>query len=155
VSAIAIGGIVFVCIFGGALLGVVMRAALPEHHASTDTKDVVKLAIALVATMSALLLSLLIATAKSAYDTRSNELTQMSADIIVLDRLLLHYGPETRDARSLLRSTVAAGLEWFRPADHGRAVSLEPTGPFEAIYDKIEDLSRRRAKRSARSRARP
>ena len=86
-SAIAIGGVVFVCLFGGALLGVFLRAALPEHHASTDTKDVVKLSIALVATMSALLPSLLVATAKSAYDTRSNELTQMSAHIVILDRL--------------------------------------------------------------------
>ena len=68
VSAIAIVGIVFVCVFG-----VFLHSALPEHHLSTDTKDVVKLAIALVATMSALLLSLLVATAKSAYDTRSKE----------------------------------------------------------------------------------
>jgi hypothetical protein len=140
VSAIAIGGIVFVCVFGGALLGVLLHSALPEHHLSTDTKDVVKLAIALVATMSALLLSLLVATAKSAYDTRSNELTQMSADIVVLDRLLVHYGPETKEARALLRSSVAAGLERFRPADHG-GPSLEPTGAFEIIYDKIEELS--------------
>jgi hypothetical protein len=141
VSAIAIGGIVFVCVFGGALLGVLLQSALPEHHLSTDTKDVVKLTIALVATMSALLLSLLVATAKSAYDTRSNELTQMSADIVVLDRLLAHYGPETKEARALLRSSVAAALERFRRADHGGPASLEPTGSFEIIYDKIEELS--------------
>ena len=140
-SAIAIGGIVFICIFGGALAGLFIRAALPEHHSTSDTKDVVKLAIALVATMSALLLSLLIATAKSAYDTRSNELTQMSADVVVLDRLLVHYGPETKDARFLLRSSIAAGLERFQPAEHGGRASLETTGSFEAIYDKIEELS--------------
>ena len=140
-SAIAIAGIVFVCVFGGALLGVFLRSALPEHHLSTDTKDVVKLAIALVATMSALLLSLLVATAKSAYDTRSNELTQMSADIVVLDRLLVHYGPATKETRALLRSSVAAGLERFRPADHGGPASLAPTGSFEIIYDKIGELS--------------
>jgi hypothetical protein len=141
VSAIAIGGIVFVCVFGGALLGVLLQSALPEHHRSTDTRDVVKLTIALVATMSALLLSLLVATAKSAYDTRSNELTQLSGDIVVLDRLLAHYGPETKEARALLRSSVAAGLERFRRADHGGPASLEPTGSFEIIYDKIEELS--------------
>ena len=135
-SAIAIGGIVFVCLFGGALLGIFLRAALPEHHASTDTEDVVKLSIALVATMSALLLSLLVATAKSAYDTRSNELTQMSADIVILDRLLVHYGPETKDARSLLRGAVAAGLDRFRPADQGGTATV----CFETIYDKIEEL---------------
>ena len=65
----------------------------------------------------------------------------MSADIVLLDRLLVHYGPETKDARVLLRSAVGAGLEWFRPAHDGRTASLEPTGAFEAIYDKIEELS--------------
>jgi hypothetical protein len=141
VSAIAIGGVVFICVLGGSLLGMSLRSALPDHHLSTDTKDAVKLAIALVATMSALLLSLLISTAKSAYDTRSNQLTQMSADIVVLDHLLVHYGPETRDARLLLRAAVAAGLTRFRPTDRGESASLEPTGSFEAIYDKISGLS--------------
>jgi hypothetical protein len=64
VSSIAIAGVVFVCIFGGALLGMSLHAALPEHHLSADTKDVVKVAIALVATMGALVLSLLISSAK-------------------------------------------------------------------------------------------
>jgi hypothetical protein len=141
VSAIAIGGVVFLCVFGGALLGLSLRSALPDHHLNTDTKDAVKLAIALVATMSALLLSLLIATAKSTYDTRSNQLTQMSADIVVLDHLLVHYGPETKDARILLRAAVASGLERFLPTDRDKSASLEPTGAFEVIYDKISALS--------------
>jgi hypothetical protein len=118
-----------------------LRSALPDHHLSTDTKDAVKLAIALVATMSALLLSLLISTAKSSYDTRSNQLTQMSADIVVLDRLLVHYGPETKDARILLRAVVASGLERFRTTARSEPTSLEPTGSFEVIYDKISALS--------------
>ena len=142
-STIAIGTIVLACVFGGALLGLFLQAALPEHHSSSDTKDVVKLTIALVATMSALVLSLLIATAKSAYDTRSNQLTQMSADIVVLDRLLVHYGPETKGTRALLRGAIAAGLERFRPTGPAaeQPASLEPTGSFEAIYDKIAELS--------------
>ena len=65
-----------------------VREALPEHHLSTESKDVVKLGIALIATMSALVLSLLVASAKSAFDTRSNQLVQASADIILLDRAL-------------------------------------------------------------------
>jgi hypothetical protein len=128
-------------VFVGALVGLFLRAALPDHHLSADTKDAVKLAIALVATMSALLLSLLIATAKSAYDTRSNQLTQMSADIVILDHLLVHYGPETKDARTLLRIAVASGLVRFRPTDQSASASLEPTGSFEVIYDKISQLS--------------
>jgi hypothetical protein len=59
--------------------------------------------------MGTLVLSLLISSAKSAYDTRGNELVQMSADIVMLDRTLAHYGPETKDARALLH-----------PLAHGR-----------------------------------
>ena len=65
-----------------------VREALPEHHLSTESKDVVKLGVALIATMSALVLSLLVASSKSAFDTRSNQLVQASADIILLDRAL-------------------------------------------------------------------
>jgi hypothetical protein len=90
-----------------------VRSALPEHHLSADSKDVVKLGIALIATMSALVLSLLIASAKSAYDTRSNQLVQVSADIIELDRALARYGPETKEARSLLERSIAATVERF------------------------------------------
>jgi hypothetical protein len=70
---------------------------------SSDSKDVVTLGIALIATMSALVLSLLIASAKSAFDTRSYQLAQASADFVLLDRALARYGPETKEARALLQ----------------------------------------------------
>jgi hypothetical protein len=73
---------------------VLLRTTLPEEHRSTDTKDVVMLGVALIATMAALVLGLLIASAKTTYDTRSNQLLQVSADIILLDRALAHYGKE-------------------------------------------------------------
>src|SRR5947208_13054596 len=106
----AIGWIVFACVFGGALLGMLLRSVLPEHHLTQDSKDVVKLGMGLIATMSALVLALLIASAKSSHDTQNGEVIQMSADFIQLDRVLAHYGPETKDARGLLRLTVARVL---------------------------------------------
>jgi hypothetical protein len=128
---------------------------LPEHHLSADSKDVVKLGIALIATMSALVLSLLIASAKSAYDTRSNQLVQVSADIIELDRALARYGPETKEARSLLERSVAATLERFWPAEGARPIAIDPkASPVEALYDKIEELSpQNEAQRALRSQA--
>src|SRR5438445_7851865 len=112
-----IGWVVFALVFGSALLAMFLHGALPEHHLSADSKDVVKLGIALIATMAALVLSLLIASAKSTYDTRSNQLLQISADIILLDRVLARYGPETKDARNVLKHSVAAAIERFWPAD--------------------------------------
>ena len=100
------------------------------------------MAIALIATMGALVLSLLISSAKSAYDTRSSELVQMSADIVLLDRMLARYGLEAKDARSLLRGSVTAGIERFWPTNGARHMGFDPTAsPAETLYDKIDELS--------------
>ena len=77
-SALAIGCIVFVCVFGGALLGRLLCAVLPTHHLNADSKDVMKLAMGLIATLSALVLGLLIASAKTSYDVQRDELVRIS-----------------------------------------------------------------------------
>jgi hypothetical protein len=142
VSPMAIGWVVFALVFGSALLAMFVHRALPEHHLSPDSKDVVKLGIALIATMAALVLGLLIASAKSSYDTRSNQLLQVSADIILLDRVLSHYGPETKDARSVLHRSVAAAIERFWPAAGAKPMTIDAqASPVEALYDKIDELS--------------
>jgi hypothetical protein len=131
-----------VCVFGGALAGLLFRSVLPEEHLSTDTKDVVKLGIALIATMAALVLSLLIASAKSTYDTRSNQLLQVSADILLLDRVLANYGSETKDARAMLQRATAAALEQFWPANRDRPATLDRrASSIEAVYSNIQQLS--------------
>ena len=94
----AIGLIVLTCIFGASLLGMLMRPALSQHHLSADTKDSVKLGMGLVGTMAALILGLLVAAAKSAYDTEKSEVIQMAAKIVFLDRVLASYGPESADS---------------------------------------------------------
>jgi hypothetical protein len=155
VSSMAIGWIVFALVFGSALIAMFVRSVLPEHHLSADSKDVVKLGIAVIATMSALVLSLLIASAKSAFDTRSNQLVQASADIIMLDRALARYGPETKEARALLQRSVAGTVERFSPAQGKRSIAIDArASPVEALYDKIDELSPQSdAQRSLRNQA--
>ena len=75
-NSTSISAIVFACVFGGAMLGMYMPEVLPEHHLSDRSKDVVKLGMGLVATLSALVLSLLISSAKNSFDAQSTELTQ-------------------------------------------------------------------------------
>ena len=154
-SSMATSWVVFVCVFGGALFGMLLRKILPPHHLDADSKDVVKLGIALIATMSALVLSLLIASAKSAYDTRSNQLLQVSADIVLLDRVLAHYGPPAKEARAVLQRSVVAAIERFWPADsHASAVIDPKASPVEILYDKIDELSpQSEAERSLKSQA--
>jgi hypothetical protein len=114
---------------------------LPEEHLNTDTKDVVKLGIALIATMAALVLSLRIASEKSTYDTRRNQLLQVSVDIMLLDRVLAHYGAETKEARAMLQRSVAA-IEQFWPENGGRPATLDRrASSVEALYDAIQRLS--------------
>ena len=128
---------------------------LPEEHLSTDTKDVVKLGIALIATMAALVLGLLIASAKSTYDTRRNQLLQVSADIILLDRVLTNYGVETKDARTMLQRSVAGALEQFWPTDGHRPSMIDRrASSVETLFDNIQQLSpHSEAQRSLQSQA--
>ena len=144
-SSIAISGIVFACIFGGTLLGMVLRATLPEHHLSAESRDVVKLGMGLIGTMTALVLGLLIASAKGSFDTQRNGLAQMSANIILLDRALAHYGTEARDARKMLRASVVDMLQHTWPQEDRQsghaAVKLETEGRYEGLYEKIQALA--------------
>ncbi|CAN5301806.1 hypothetical protein BH10PSE6_BH10PSE6_29540 [soil metagenome] len=105
-SPLAIASIIFGCALGSALVG--MFITLPDHHREQDSKDAVKLVMGLIATISALVLSLLIASANSAYNAQRSELQSLAANAILLDRLLAAYGPETQETRDLLRSSVMA-----------------------------------------------
>jgi len=140
-NAIVTSLIVFACIFGGALFGMFLRAALPAHHFEDDTKDVIKLGMGLVATMTALLLGLLIASAKGSYDTQKAEVAELSAKVIFLDRLLARYGPETKELRDLVRVTAEREIDRVWPNDRARAPQLEPGGSAAFPYDKIQELS--------------
>ena len=93
-SPIHIALLSLVSVFGGAALGMFVRAVLPQDHLSADTKDTVKLAMGLVATMTALVLGLLVASAKGSYDAQRNQLIQMAAKFAFLDRVLANCGPD-------------------------------------------------------------
>jgi hypothetical protein len=111
---------------GGILLGALLRRALPEHHLSENSQNAVRLGVGLIATISALVLGLLIAAAKSSFDTQSTQVTQITADIILLDNLLAEYGPEARPIREQMRSIISplADRLW-------REKQASTTAPFE------------------------
>jgi hypothetical protein len=144
VSAWAISSIVFACVSGAALLGMALRGALPQHHLDDRSKDVVRLGMGLIGTMAALVLGLLVASAKSAYDAEKDGLNRISASLILLDSELALYGPETREARDLLRRVVAAAFERIWPEDAARTGTVAAPGMLpqgRSLYGKIEELS--------------
>jgi len=154
-SSILIAVLVFVLVFGGALAGVAIR--VPAHHQDAETKDVVKLVMGLVATIAALVLSLLIASAHSSYDIQEGEVQQLGAQLVVLDEVFAHYGPETNEARAQLRRMVDAEIARLWP-DAGAARTAMPTPKkFVASEDLFDTVSRLTpqsdAQRSAQARA--
>lgn len=141
-SSITASLVVFVCAFAGALLGVYLRGLLPEEHLGSESKDVVKLGMGLVATTLALVLGLLIASAKTFYDTQVQEVTQLASNVVLLDRLLAHYGPETSEVRSRVRTAALKEVELLWPHDNSAAnyVELSSQGG-DAVIDDIGELS--------------
>jgi hypothetical protein len=143
-NSISIGTLVFACTFGGALAGIWLRALLPEHHLGSESKDTVKLGIGLIATMTALVLGLVTASAKSSFDDISKAVKHSAADVLALDRTLARYGPETKEIRQALHDTVQRRLELIWPEQSTRAVELiEPDRMrgAEGLVDRIRSLS--------------
>ena len=118
---------VFACVFAGAIIGMRLRRMLPEHHLTPETKDTVKLAMGFVATMAALILGLLVASAKDSYDAQSNGVTQLAAKVVYLDRLLANFGAEAKDARTLYREVVEKITQRMWPDKHSGEYQLDPS----------------------------
>ncbi|HXY02437.1 MAG TPA: hypothetical protein VEI49_02615 [Terriglobales bacterium] len=141
-NSLAVSMFVFVAVFVSAIAGLLLRGLLPEQHLSAESKRVIQLGMGLVGTMTALVLGLLVASAKGSFDAQSTEITQASANVILLDRLLGHYGPETKEIREDLRSTLAHVLEvmWSENRHGSAQLGTEFTGS-EILYEKIHNLS--------------
>ncbi len=142
-SSLAIGGIVLACVFGGALLGMLLGAILPKHHLSADSKDVIKVAMAMIATLAALVVGLLIASAKGSFETKDSELKRQAAHAILLDRTMAEYGPEAREARDVLRQIVTMRLRQISKggsAEDARSAIGLGSG-IEAVQRKLLGLS--------------
>jgi hypothetical protein len=153
-NSLTIGVIAFACVFGGAVVGILLRASLPKEDLSPESRDVVKLAMGTIATMTAVVMGLLVASAKGYYDTQSRELTEMSAKMVLLDRMLAHYGPESKDARDELRDMAARLIDRMWKEDSSRLSKVEPSMAGEVIFSKIQGLSPQNdAQRSLQARA--
>jgi hypothetical protein len=136
--------LVFAIIFGGAVLGAVVRPLLSERHLHPDSRDVVKVTTGLIGTLAALVLGLLIASAKGAYDQKTGQVRQLTATIILLDDLLAQYGPEAVHLRSLLRQGIppAADRIWHEEGTStGKPVRFASTAESSAFEDGLERLS--------------
>jgi len=132
------------CIFCGALVGLFIRRVLPEHHLSETTWDSIKIGTGLIATLTALVLGLLVNSAKDNFDMINAEIIRAGANIILLDRLLIRYGSEAQDVRKELRGCIASGLELLlRPGSGQRSGinAFERREGIEQIHDMLRKLA--------------
>jgi hypothetical protein len=135
----------FAVIFAGAFLGMFMRKTLPGHHLSGDTKDVVRLGTGLIGTIAALVLGLLISSANTTYQTQSAEVEQLTANVVLLDRTLALYGPETNNIRAILRKGVGtlANRIWHEDgsSDARKVAPFVESTSAEVLYQEILKLA--------------
>ena len=114
--------IVFVSVFTSGLVGLYLRSLVPEQHLQEGSVGMVRLGAGVLGTLTALVLGLLIASAKANYDRVNDEVTHAAAAIVLLDRTLSQYGPQTEEARSLVRTAVASTVDTVF-SEHGHGVA--------------------------------
>ncbi len=143
-SPLAISALVFACTLGAALVGIRLRAALPEHHFDDASRDTVKLGIGLIATMTALVLGLVTASAKASFDALNTTAKQTAVDILTLDRILARYGPEASPIRVAMKQGVGRKIDSIWPPDASQPVQTDPGeqgAAFEGLVDGIRMLT--------------
>ena len=132
--------VILSCSCGGLLLTMRLRHRLPPHHREDSTKALIKIATGMLATLVALILGLLVSSAKDTFDAATNEIMQSSAQIVALDRTLVRYGPQAQSVRDALRRGVARNIERYWPGKNGHAEIAQRSDPSgvgeleEAIY---------------------
>jgi hypothetical protein len=131
--------VVFLCVFASALLGLWIATRLPEHHLSDGSAGAIKLAIGLVATIAALVLGLLISTARASFDSVNSDLVHNASNMIRLDSVLAQYGSETQQLRATLKHNYAQWIDLIASHDATRAARLNSP----AIIGRMEELQQR------------
>jgi hypothetical protein len=137
----AFAAVIFACLVAAVLLGRAMSRWLPEHHLSSDTRDTIKLSLGLVATLAALLLGLLVSSAKGSFDEQRDQVNALAAKIATLDRVLELYGAESAAARGELRFVMTKAIAQAWPArDEARSDLTPDARSGEAIFRAIQQL---------------
>ena len=138
--------IIFALMLGGMALGSYLRLVLPDEHTQADSKDILMTSAATMGTLIALIIGLLVTSAKSTYDETNSSITQGGAKIITLDYYLSQYGPEAKELRVLLRQSTAASIERIWPDQGAQGAvwsKLVASNDTADLYNKIRELAPR------------
>lgn len=139
-SSITVGIAAFVAIFGGVLFGITAARLLPEPHLSTETRNAVTISMAVVGTLSALVISLLISTASTSFSARTNAISKLAVDIVRLDRSLARYGAEATGIRDAVRTYAQAKTNELSTGVGRDEMGMRTLAMLEKINDRILNL---------------
>jgi hypothetical protein len=143
-SSSAVSGIVFVALLCGALLGALVRNAVHSSKLDEGSLEIIRLGTGLLGTLAALVLGLLIASAKGSYDTQLGQVRKLTGDVVLLDVLLAQYGPDAHEARALLRDAVPRAADTIWRENGSNAAARGPfrtTAAAEDAFAKIQELA--------------
>lgn len=142
-SSTGLALIAFACLCGGISLGMILRRIVPDPHLKDESKDAIRASIALIATLAALVLGLLVASTKSSFDNVNAGVIQASSKIVALDRILIQYGPQAAETRTLLRNGVAVVLERYWPEKQIRpdANVHFTAAPVDVVTQSVQKLT--------------
>lgn len=141
-SNIIIGFISFVAIFGGVLVGRFAARRLPSRHLTAETQSAVTVSVAVIGTLSALVLGLMISSANSSFSARSDEIRQLSLQLIRVDRNLRRYGPEANDVRTKLHAWADVKIQQLFPEkSHPQPSSQTAIVMLEGVQDALLALT--------------
>ena len=111
---------------------------MPDHHLSAEAKATVSVSIAVVGTMTALVIGFLISNANTAFNARNATVSLLSSNISQLDMLLRRYGPETESIRENLQRIAAMKFEDLFADDPAGKHKVD--NPVTAkVFDNVED----------------
>jgi hypothetical protein len=125
-TSVVLGFGVFILLSLTSLAALHLHPRLRGDQLDDKTHDAVKVGVGMVVVLSALVLGLLIASAKTTFDTATRDLKRFSTQIVLLDRTLRAYGPEAAPARSLVEHYVELALAGTWPTDQKPAVVEDP-----------------------------
>ena len=138
-TALEIGLVALAIIFSGAIVGMLFGRLLPAHHMDSDTRTTISVSTAVIGTMSALVIGLMVSSANTSFQARNAAVSRLSADIIQLDGLLRRYGPEAEPVRQALQQYTAMKADDLIPAGGGRLANTDNPASLGALVQ-VEDL---------------
>lgn len=143
-SSLETACVMFGCVLASTLAAMLVARRLPEGHLGGESRDVVKLGLGVIGTLTALVLGLLVSATKGTYDTQSGTVNDLAAQVATIDRLLARYGPEAADARGRLRTLAQAVLDLVWPHDTTAPIDFSAGGASrqagEAFYEAVAAL---------------